>query len=192
MLSAGLFLKYDQRHAVYLTVDKVGQPGNAQIEHNDGVVWWRFPHYGMHFDTILDLAKSALSIDGLHFVAFFHEQHCTFHVDILDSVELDRFFSTNHDRDERRGRYKHAGNRLEALVRSLNEYFRAIEGGELIRLVLDVEKGAIYYFWVDSRIYLVGVTLRQEMVDVADESLASLVDKIRKHYEQPPIRQPKT
>lgn len=40
----------------------------------------------------------------------------------------------------------------------LNSHFEDIEGGILIRTVLDVEKGALYYYWVTPRDFLIGVS----------------------------------
>jgi hypothetical protein len=71
----------------------------------------------------------------------------------------------------------------------LNSEFRALDSGTLIRLVLDVERGALYYYVVhsESERFLVGVTLDQDMVHVTDRKLQTLVDDIRHHLGHPRI-----
>jgi hypothetical protein len=47
--------------------------------------------------------------------------------------------------------------------------------------VLDVQEGAVYIHWLDSRRgdFLLGVTLDQPMVDRAERRLRALVERVR-------------
>jgi hypothetical protein len=56
---------------------------------------------------------------------------------------------------------------------------RSTVGGQLLRVTLDVEQGAVYYYQLNSADYLVGVTLDQNQVSVADEKMALLARKCR-------------
>jgi hypothetical protein len=50
--------------------------------------------------------------------------------------------------------------------------------GRLLRIVLDVEQGAIYHYRLNPAEYLVGVTLNQKRVSQADERIADLVTEL--------------
>ena len=75
------------------------------------------------------------------------------------------------------------------IIAKLNAEFRNMDSGALIRLVLDVERGALYYYVVhsESERFLIGVTLDQDMVHVTDRKLQVLVDDIRHHMGHPRI-----
>lgn len=64
------------------------------------------------------------------------------------------------------------------IVTRLDSYMRRLEGGILIRTVLDVEQGALYYYWIDRNVYLTGLTMDQSKVLVADEKLRTLVNAV--------------
>ncbi|GAT65968.1 hypothetical protein PS9374_01612 [Planomonospora sphaerica] len=146
------------------------------------------PDIGPAVEKALGSCVSMVDQDDLHFVAYYAGGRCCFYTDVLDDADLAHFF---HDtaQEERRELYLKAGNQLNWLTGRLNNQFRRIEGGILIRTVLDVERGALYLYWVDEARYLVGVTLDQRKVDVADDKMARLVDMIRGHFTLPPINQ---
>lgn len=122
----------------------------------------------------------ALHLDGLHYVSLFTRDRFQFSTDILERPELDLYFGPESTRDQRRRRYREKGGSLGEVVRQLNPHLNDIESGKLIRLVLDVELGALYYYWVNDYNFLVGVTLKQIFVNEADAKMEKLVDEIRR------------
>jgi hypothetical protein len=60
----------------------------------------------------------------------------------------------------------------------LNVYMRRLDGGVLVRTVLDIEQGALYYYWIDRNVYLTGLTMDQSKVLVADEKLRRLANAL--------------
>ncbi|TVL92400.1 hypothetical protein [Streptomyces sp. SAJ15] len=116
----------------------------------------------------------ALAVSGLHYLAHHTPDRAPRAVaDLLDHPELSDFFR-HISRDQRRERYHRVGALLPGLVARLNDSLCAVIGGELVRVVLDVEQGAIYYHALPDGGYLVGVTVDQERVAEADERLARL------------------
>jgi hypothetical protein len=137
-------------------------------------------------DPIVNLCRKYVSSKDLHYVAYYVGRECIVHVDVLNDPFLDRYFESL-SRADRRSHYSKYGIDLEALMASLNTRFSEMDSGILIRLVLDVQRGAIYYFVVhqESNRYLIGVTLDQDMVHVVDSKLADLVDAIRQYLHLP-------
>ncbi|NRQ38668.1 hypothetical protein HII36_43620 [Nonomuraea sp. NN258] len=136
----------------------------------------------------LDTCVAMLDQDDLHFVGYFTGQRCLFYTDVLDDADLAHFFHET-TQEQRRLLYLQAGTQLQWLTARLDRQLSGIESGSLIRTVLDVERGALYLYWVDADRYLIGVTLDQRKVDVADDKMARLVDAIRGHFALPPINQ---
>jgi hypothetical protein len=60
----------------------------------------------------------------------------------------------------------------------LNVCARRLDGGILIRTVLDVEQGALYYYRIDRNGYLTGITMDRSRVLVTDEKLRRLTNEI--------------
>ncbi|GAA3468005.1 hypothetical protein [Nonomuraea roseola] len=146
------------------------------------------PEPGASIEKALASCVAMLDQEDLHFVGYFTGDRCVFYTDVLDDADLAHFF---HDtsQEERRRVYLEAGQQLQWLTTRLDRQLARIESGILIRTVLDVERGALYLYWIDSGRYLVGVTLDQRKVDVADDKMAKLVDTIRGHFTLPPINQ---
>lgn len=129
-------------------------------------------------DRIVDICKSQLSTTDLHYVAYFVNRSCWFYLDAFDDTKLERFFGIV-DVEKRREEYVRLGHQVSGMVGRLNHDFRQLDVGMLIRTVFDVERGALYYYWVDDRRYIVGVTLDQDRVEKADRKMVQLVDSIR-------------
>jgi hypothetical protein len=146
------------------------------------------PDLSPAMETALGSCVSMVDQEDLHFVAFFGEQGCCFYTDVLDDADLRHYF---HDTspEARRISYLGLGRQLDWLAGRLGSHLRAVESGTVIRTVLDLERGALFHYWVDTGRYLAGVTLDQHKVDVADDKMAKLVDMIRGHHSLPPINQ---
>ena len=176
VIFAGVYLRGDDNHP-----RSIPQPVSEQRLSIAGAeaLLRRYRDFGAGAtDRIVDICKPVIAPTDLHFVAYFVNHSCRFYLDVLDDPKLSRFFD-NATPDGRRDQYVEHGYYLDRLLTGLNRSFLKIDSGILIRVVLDVERGALYYYWLDEHRYLIGVTLNQEMVDKADRKMVHLVDGIR-------------
>ena len=127
---------------------------------------------------MLNTCVPFLDVTDLHFIGYYIKRELVFYADVLSHPSLNRYF-LQVEREERRKVYEHTGRQLDWLVTELDVYLKKIEGGILIRTVLDVEKGALYYYLVDTDVHIIGVTLIQSSVDATDQKMTKVVDAIR-------------
>lgn len=136
---------------------------------------------GVEREVAICLDKLALK--NLHYVAFYDKHGIRFSIDLLENERLRTGFSPSPvEAISRRRQYLSHGPRVRRLVTRFNEHFNKIESGDLLRVVLDVERGALYYFKVADEPYesfIIGVTLDQYQVHLTDQKLVSLVTKLR-------------
>jgi hypothetical protein len=195
ILSAGVLLLSEHRRSLPLEAlalvsdaDPPAIPFQLQLPPGHVKVT-KFPGYRAEsHDAVVELSRKRMSVKDLHYLAY-HVNHApVFRMDLLDDPDLGRFHEIVSP-ESRRASYDKHGRTLDRLMAKLNADFREMDSGVLIRLVLDVERGAIYYFLVHSESgrYLVGVTLDQDMVHVTDGKLAALVDEVRVHIGAPRI-----
>ena len=143
---------------------------------------WRSVHFAQHpaAEDLVGLCAAQLSTTDLHFVAFFTtDDDCLFYVDVLDDANMRRF--NVRDTADRRRQYEQVGRYARGVTRRIDRRFRGLASGALVRLVLDVEKGAIYYYKLRDVGYLIGVTLDQTEVDPTDRKLSELANQILPH-----------
>jgi hypothetical protein len=137
-----------------------------------------FRNYGGRgIDRILAAAETQISTADLHYVAYHVDGLCQFSIDVMDRPDI--LTDDKVTGDQRRAQYLRHGIKLNRLMVGLNNEFRSIDSGILLRVVLDVERGALYYFWVDESRFLIGVTLDQSQVHKADAKMVHLVDAVR-------------
>ncbi|HEX6873394.1 MAG TPA: hypothetical protein VF163_20035 [Micromonosporaceae bacterium] len=126
---------------------------------------------------LIDLCQLQLSIHDLHFIALFDRAgECLFYLDFFDDDALAN--KATGDSGERRAAYVRHSRYLRHLFGKLDKRFASLEAGALVRVVLDVEKGAILYYDLGVEGFLVGVTLDQRMVDPTDWKLCTLANEI--------------
>jgi hypothetical protein len=128
-------------------------------------------------EEVVTLCRGYVHPDDLHFVGYYVNGRCRFHLDALESPDLNRFFR-RLGRGQLRSKYELAGRQLDWIVSRLDVYLRRLDGGILIRTVLDVERGAICHYWIDEHVYLIGVTMDQAKVLATDEKLRRLANAI--------------
>jgi hypothetical protein len=137
-----------------------------------------FRNYGGRgIDRILATAETQISTADLHYVAYHVDGLGQFSIDVMDHQDI--LTDDKVSSDQRRAQYLRHGIKLNRLMVGLNNEFRSIDSGILLRVVLDVERGALYYFWVDEARFLIGVTLDQSQVHKADAKMVHLVDAVR-------------
>ncbi|MDX8147351.1 hypothetical protein SK854_34940 [Lentzea sp. BCCO 10_0061] len=120
-----------------------------------------------------DALKEVLRRRELHFVAYHVDGQVAVAGDTFDAPELAPFF-VQISAGVRRRFYSSFSRELSASVTSLNRTLTPMPGGRLLRLVLDVEQGAVYYYRLGAGRYLFGVTLDQSRVAHADLHMAEL------------------
>lgn len=128
-------------------------------------------------EAVLARFRAGVSEHDLHYVAYYIDGKCFFFVDVLDSPSLNQFFH-EIDRQTRRAYYERHGRQIIWLVSALDRSFHRVQGGTLIRTVLDVQYGALYHFPVVHGVDVIGVTLLQEKVGETDEKLAAIKDEL--------------
>ncbi|MHB9857830.1 hypothetical protein [Streptomyces sp. YIM S03343] len=121
--------------------------------------------------------RSALGVQGLHYIAYHHSSTTVWGYDIFGHPGLGSFFHLQTP-DQRRSRYGRLGQLLPGVVRRMNLSLRAILRGELIQVVLDVEQGAVYFHALPGGRFLMGVTLDQSRVPEADQAVARLGNEL--------------
>jgi hypothetical protein len=128
-------------------------------------------------DAIVELCKKHLSPQDLHFIAYYTATgDCVFYLDFLDDDAMAPFDIV--DTPERRRQYEQQGRHIRAVVGRLERRFRGLESGPLVRVVLDVKKGALFFYQLGVEGFLIGVTLDQGQVDPTDRKLSALANEI--------------
>jgi hypothetical protein len=115
--------------------------------------------------------RRALDVEGLHYLAYYRSPSAPQTTDIFEHPALRNFFR-GPTVDDRRARYQRLGSLLPGVMRRMNESLRAVIRGELVRVVLDVEQGAVYFHALPDSRFLIGVTLDQSRVAVSDDQMS--------------------
>lgn len=116
---------------------------------------------------------SAVRSRDLHLVAHVVDGEVRTMVDCLGDPALAPFFKQVAV-EARRRFYQGFVPELGALATRLNRAVAPVVGGLLVRLVLDVEMGAVYHYRLRAGEYLVGVTIDQARVSSADRRMSEL------------------
>jgi hypothetical protein len=136
--------------------------------------------YGKIPAGIADAGLAALDPGDVHFVAIYHRRHLVWSADIFEDPAVAPLFQRVTATDRRRG-YDRIVRQLDLQDGRIRRLLAAVHGDQLVRLVLDLARGAIYVMPLADGGRLVAVTLLQSQVDVADgkvRSLHSLVDRL--------------
>jgi hypothetical protein len=135
---------------------------------------------------MVELSKKYLSTTDLHFIAYYTEDNeCLFYLDFLDEDGMAHFNVA--DTPLRRKQYEHHGRHIRYIVNKLDKRFKELRSGILVRTILDVEKGAIYFYKLRSEGFLIGVTLDQSQVDPTDRKLSQLSGELVSHLGGRPV-----
>lgn len=128
---------------------------------------------GNEEDLLRDLSRDLVHPAHLHYVSRCLGKNRSLTVDYFGDDAVSRFFR-GITIDARRKFYADYALELRTMVSQLSRQTRGSVGGGVQRLVLDVQLGAIYYYRLETGDYLVGVTLDQDQVKVADDNMALL------------------
>jgi hypothetical protein len=127
-------------------------------------------------EHFIAVSKMILDPRDLHYVAR-HEQDRCVSADVLAHASLDQFFRPI-SRDRRRAAYQDIGRNFQTLSSTLDNALRGVLRGRLVRTVLDVEEGAIYFRRTSPQEYVMGVTLDQPQVFAAQLRFDELTDQL--------------
>lgn len=127
-------------------------------------------------DGVRQACVRAIRPDDLHFVAYCRDRDVVFTADYLGDRSLARFF-TQITVASRRKFYQEFSGELRSYATKLSRATSGVLGGLLLRCVLDVEQGAIYYYRIKPGDYLVGVTIDQSRVSGADDGMSRLANE---------------
>jgi hypothetical protein len=136
--------------------------------------------YGKIPAGIADAGLQALDPGDVHFVAIYQRRHLVWSADIFEDPALAPLFQRVTATDRRRG-YDRVVRQLDLQDGRIGRLLAAVHSDRLVRLVLDLARGAIYVMPLADGGRLIAVTLLQPQVDVADRkvrSLHSLVDRL--------------
>jgi hypothetical protein len=124
--------------------------------------------------------RAAAAVDGavVHWLGHVRDEAVVFTVDRLAERGLARHFRLMSVPARRRF-YEAFGAEVVGLTGRLDRLVRAALGGPLVRLVLDMEQGALVVLRLGPREHLLGVTIDQERVAVAEEALDALIRSLR-------------
>lgn len=124
--------------------------------------------------AVLDACLDAARPEDVHFVAYCAGGELLASVDHFDHPSLAPFF-TQISVGARREFYRAFTQQFGPLVLKLNRLLAGLTpSGPLLRVVVDVELGAIFFYRLGTEEYLVGVTVAQARVGSADERMARL------------------
>lgn len=129
-------------------------------------------------ETVTGPCLAALSLDDLHAVGVYRRGELAWAADLFDAPTLAPFFQRVSPRFRRRG-YARVARQVTLQSRRFGRLLDLTGSRELVRLVLDVARGALYALPLGGEEYLVGATLVQSRVDQADRAMRALRARIR-------------
>ncbi|MDL4813641.1 hypothetical protein [Actinomadura opuntiae] len=120
----------------------------------------------------------ALHPEELAYLAHGRDGQVVAEADMFESHWISAGRPPGEPADATRAYYRGLAERFELQARQLGQVARQAVRGRLLRIVLDVEQGAVYYYRFKRNEYLVGVTMNQSRVSQADERLGDLVAEL--------------
>jgi hypothetical protein len=176
--AAGVFLR-PARPALSRRVPQDFATQKLVLSDGDAIVRRSRGDFGAgRIERLVDLCTNHVKNDDLHYVAYYVDGRCAFYVDVFDHHAIESYF-TEVTQDRRREEYLRLAIHLNEWLPGMNHSFDGIDSGVLIRVVLDVERGAFYYYKVDSRRFVIGVTLDQSVVHKADSVMTKLAREVQ-------------
>jgi hypothetical protein len=128
--------------------------------------------------AVTDACLAALHPGYLHYVGIFQRGQAAWCADIFDAPALLPFFQRVTPWSRRRG-YDRLMRQVNLQIRRFGQLLALVHSDHLVRLVLDVARGAVYVLPLHDDEYLLGVTLIQSRVDSADRKMRELHETVR-------------
>lgn len=183
LLASGGYLVREQRKRAAEELDfpgphNVASPRTVRVG-DSTVSLWKSDIFTEHpgAQTVVDLCLPYLNIADLHYIAYYSPGgECVFYVDCLDDDGMSRY--DVRDTPERRRQYERQGRTIRHVASRLDRRLVVLNSGPIVRLVVDIKKGALFLYILESEGFLIGATLDQRQVDPADNKLSDLANKI--------------
>ncbi|TDD79858.1 hypothetical protein [Actinomadura rubrisoli] len=121
-----------------------------------------------------DRLAAALHPRSLSYLARFRRGGMVAEADLLADPRVAYGRSPNITAEEVRLYYRRLSGGFAEYARQLARAARDAVRGRVLRIVLDVEQGAVYYYRLGPADYLIGVTIVQESVSQADDTMGEL------------------
>jgi hypothetical protein len=117
----------------------------------------------------------------LHYAAYYRDGTPVCAGDCFEHAELSEALVAVPAQN-RRAMYRDLVFRLQTSLGDLAQILEPLTTDPVERLVLDVQQGAVYLHWLDTADgdFVVGVTVRQKQVAVAEERLGDLIRDLRR------------
>lgn len=125
-----------------------------------------------------EACRRALHRADLHYVALYRLGQPSWCADIFDDPALAPLFQRVTPTDRRQG-YGQLVRHITLQARRLRQMLTLVRSDHLVRLVLDVARGAIYVLPLNEDNYLVGVTLYQEQVEQTEQKMRALLGQLQ-------------
>lgn len=178
--TAGVFLRPPKTGLSRFVENHDFATESIQLSDGDGLLRRSRTAFGAgRIDRLVDACRSHVKADDLHYVALYVDDVCAFYLDAFPHHAVQVYFTDEQHEERRRDAYLQVAAYLRELLPDMNTAFEGIDSGILIRVVLDVERGAVYYYRIDSRRFLIGVTLNQSVVHKADSVMTRLTQEIQ-------------
>jgi hypothetical protein len=140
-------------------------PGGFEAARDDELYRWTPPDVGGDLEARVGAVLNPLD---LQYVAIVQDGALEFVRDVFDDDAAEVFFRAGYTPSARRAFYAQFLPTLEKHAQDIGGIINRAVGRGMRRLVLDVQRGAIYSYRLDLRTYLIGITLNQDRVALAD------------------------
>lgn len=121
---------------------------------------------------------AALAPDSLVYLARNRQGAIVEEADLFDHEEVDAARPAHLTADFIRSFYRRLATDFGNHSRQLGQIARQAVRGRMLRIVLDVEQGAVYYYRLGPADFLIGVTVNQSQVARADEEAGVLAVRL--------------
>ncbi|WP_131732741.1 hypothetical protein [Actinomadura formosensis] len=136
------------------------------------------PHRWGAESACTDRMAALLNPAELIYMALVRDGRVVEETDLWSHERVVETWLPEDDPESRRSYYRRLAGECGLYARQLGQIARLAMRGRMLRIVLDVEQGAIYHYRLGPTEYLVGVTLNQKRVSQADEKIGDLAAEL--------------
>lgn len=187
LVVAGVYLIIERRRRAFAELDapmreRVEMARMTPLKQHTSAVWTSEDTTRLRGrEKLISLCQEALNVADLHYVAYYTaDGECNFYVDLFDDEDI--ALKARGDNSDRRINYVRHARHLRHVITKLNARISDLHTGPMVRVVLDVEQGAIFYYDLGKDGFLVGVTLDQRQVDPTDWKMSNLANAILRSF----------
>ncbi|MFD0688640.1 hypothetical protein [Actinomadura fibrosa] len=157
--------------ALRLRASRTGEPVPAEGRGPATRRWGARP-------AVVDRLCALLDPTELIYLAVCREGRVTGEADLFDHPVVYRGRPPGELPQQARHYYRRLAEECALYARQLGQIAGQAMPGRLLRIVLDVEQGAVYHYRLSPSEYLVGVTINQKKVSESDDELGDFVAEL--------------